>query len=961
MSEQIPPSVARSPESMSTRSPDQPDLVVGIGASAGGLEALTQFFDNVPGDTGMAFVVIQHLAADQKSHMAELLGRRAPIPVEFATEGMKLERDRVVVMPSDKHLAIEDGRLRLLERSSSGEFRDNLPIDSFLHSLAIDQRHTCVAVILSGTGSDGSRGIRAVKEAGGLVIVQDEKSAKFDGMPRSASATGLADVVIDPSEMSAYLVSYAQQSQPMVKERLFNDQERLERILDFLAEETGVDFNLYKRSTVVRRIQRRMAVAQVSTLEQYDALVHQSPREAERLRDDLLIHVTSFFRDGPAWKAFSERIPDLVAECDPREGLRIWVTACSTGEEAYTVAIALEQAFERLGTRVPYKVFASDVDASAVDQASAGSFSSGIAGDLPPDVLGRWFVKTGSRYTVAREIRERIIFAQHNLISDPPFAKMDVITCRNLLIYLSPEVQQRVLGILQFALRQGGLLMLGSSESLAQQIDAFDTIDAKWKLFKSRQRSLRLLGDVLSADPISRRDAPNHDRGRRDPQSQFISSLQGELIRASLPPTIVVDRSRSIVQTYGDVNEFLRIPGGEPTLDVVKMAEGELSMLLATAIRRVVLDGEELLFDNVAYSRSKEGRARVAVRRLASSAMARPLAAIQIEKTVELDGADPNLDLDSASRARVGDLERELQYTRESLQATVEELETTNEELQASNEELISSNEELQSTNEELQSVNEELHTMNGEFQAKIEELTLANDDFTNLMQTTSVGAIFLDEDLRVRRFTDAALEIIGLVPADTGRRVDDFSWRVRGRDISAAARDVLTTGEEQRFAVHDSEESWYWMRIRPYAAIDSHANGVVITSVDITEDHRTERHYSDLASLSLGIALPIVIVDVGGAIQYANRAFGEATGFESRVAIDQRVTDIVDAEIGERIKTSIVERREWIGLATCARADRSAFWATIRISPVDDEQEDPRLAVISFEEIRSAPPEEAN
>lgn len=944
---------------------DGPKLIVGLGASAGGLEALTLFFEQVPADSGMCFVVVQHLAADQKSHMADLLGRRSAVPVQFATDSTLLRANEVIVMPNDKHLAVEGMSLRLLPRDNTGDFRDNLPIDTFLESLAEHQPHRSVAVILSGTGSDGTRGLRAVKEAGGLVVVQDIESAKFDGMPRSAAATGLADIVLTPGEMPEYLVSYSMQTTPVVKSDLFSNEERLTSLLEYLAAETGIDFNDYKRSTVVRRIQRRMGVTQVDNIDQYDALLRQSKREVELLRSDLLIHVTAFLRDPVAWSAFSDQVAELIRECDSKEGLRFWVTACATGEEAYTLAIVLEQAFERLNQRVPYKVFASDVDASAVDRAGSGSYPLSIAGDLPADLLSRYFVKTGSEYVIVREIRERIIFAQHNLISDPPFAKMDMVTCRNLLIYLSPEVQARVISVFQFALRRGGLLLLGSSESIARHFDAFDVIDSKWKLFRNRQRSLRLLDDMSMIDPLADRRTSSNKKGtRRDARSQFLGSLQSELIESCLPPTVVVDGNRTIVQTYGDVNDFLRIPVGEPTLDVVKMAEGELSILLATAVSRVVTTGEDLVFNNVAFSRVNEGRVRVTVRRIEGATRDRSLAAILFDRGLSWGLRDNELveeDYDDARRSRITDLERDLQYTRESLQATVEELETTNEELQASNEELVASNEELQSTNEELHSVNEELHTMNSEFQSKIEELTIANDDFTNLMQATSVGAIFLDDELRIRRFTDASREVIGLVPGDLGRRIDTFKWQIRGRDMSKAAQDVLNSRQELRFAVHDVRNTWYWTRVQPYAAVDSTAAGVVITFVDITDEHIAERHYSDLASLSIGVSLPIVIVDVDGRIHYANRAFGSATGLDSTLAADTGISDVVDAEVGLRLKRSITERVEWSGLATCSRHDGSVFWATTKISPVEEENGQPALAVLTFEEIRSVPPSDVN
>lgn len=937
-----------------------PILVVGIGASAGGLEALSEFFEALPERTGMAFIVVQHLAPDQKSHMAGLLGRRAKIPVEFATDGMRLRRNLAVVMPADRYLEVRDGRLFLYSREHVSENLDKLPIDRFFHTLATDQGHRAVGVVLSGTGSDGARGIRSIKEAGGLVVAQDAVSPKFDGMPRAAVATGLADLVARPGDMPSQIQDYVVQTLPVATDEIVGGEEELESLLEFLASETGIDFDLYKRTTVLRRIQRRIAVTEVEDLERYHALLRRSARETDALRNDLLIHVTSFFRDVRAWQELKAHLPRLVAECDPREGLRLWVAACSTGEEAYTLAICLEEVMSELGTRVPYKIFASDLDPATIEVASAGSYPSAIAADLPRDSLARFFEKDGPRYVVARQIRERIIFAQHDLIRDPPFTKMDAITCRNLLIYLRSEVQDRLLGLLQFSLRRNGLLMLGASENLNQQLDGFEVIDSRWKIFRCRRRSLAAVGDALVDLSVeSSVAAPRAGRRpARDRRSGELVGLQQKLIEAALPPTAIVDSNRSMVQSYGDVSEFLRIPSGVPTLDVARMAQGELSMLLATGVRQVTTEHDQLVFDSVSYGPADAQRARVNLRRIETSSEGLPLVAIHMEKREggedSVGEAEP---VGEPSRGRVAQLERELRYTRESLQATVEELETTNEELQVSNEELMSSNQELQSTNEQLQSVNEELHTMNGEFQAKIEDLTIANDDFSNLMETTSVGAVFLDAKLRIRRFTDALREVIRLVPGDIGRHITDFQWRVRGRDISKAAAETLADGQERAFVVHDGHENWFWMRVRPYSAIDSRVGGVVITCMDITAEHERERHYADLEAATTGVTVPIAIVDAEGGLLHVNRSFAEAVQVAPSALHGGAISEFADGTILQRLKECVTSGESWEGPAAFSPRPDGTFWATARISPVDEEQT-PAQAVISLRALRVSPPE---
>ncbi len=910
---------------------DCQDLYVGVGASAGGLEALSEFFSHIPADTRMRFVVIQHLSPTQKSHMAELLGRKTTLPVRVAANDQIPMPGTVTVMPSDKHLEIRNGRLRLIRRVAATDFLPQLAIDTFFDSLALDQRERSVGVVLSGTGSDGTRGVRSIKEAGGLVAVQEPASAKFDGMPCSAIATGLADYVEAPAALAGTLHTYAIKALPQPDDWLADEQEaHLGSVLALLERHSGIDFKLYKQSTVLRRMQRRMAVVQVETLAQYEALVSRSPAELDSLRRDLLIHVTSFYRDPEAWDALRARIPEMISRVGPNEALRCWVTACSTGEEAYSLAMLIQEQMEEVGHHVPYKIFATDVDASAVATAGLGVYGTDIAADLPRELLGRWFTRHGDHFRVSRELRDRIVFAQHNLIRDPPFAKMNLITCRNMLIYLLPDVQHKALSVLQFSLKQGGLLMLGHSESVGDS-STFEAVDSRWKIFRSTERSSRLLTDGVIAEPLH---AVNRAVGSANiVESPLVAQIQAELIENSLPATAVVDAQRQLVMSYGDLSPYLRIPSGAPTLDLAKLARGELSLVLTTAIRRALKEAGECTFSNVAVDLGEESRrVRLRARRVENVSSVRSLVVLSFE-AIDGEARDGEVNLDVAHRNQVSELEQELQFTRESLQATVEELETTNEELQASNEELISSNEELQSTNEELQSVNEELHTMNAEYQIKINELTVSNDDFVNLMKAAQTSVIFLDDDLRIRRFTETSDTVIHLVPADIGRRIDDLKWRIHGTEVTTQAREVLVGGPARHSLVCNRRGEWFRIDILPYEAIASQAKGVVISIAAVSDGIDIElaqsSHFADAA------ALPMVVVDAEGAIGYANPPFATLLDLELKSIQGALVADVLGDPLATQITACRSDGSSWVGEMVLRTGAEAEATHEISIAPI--------------------------
>ena len=592
----------------------------------------------------------------------------------------------------------------------------------------------------------------------------------------------------------------------------------LRRVVAEIAKRTRVDFSQYKLSTIGRRVARRMGIAQVATIEEYESLLRNSPEECNRLANECLIHVTRFFRDETAWRELRKSLDELCRRLEPREEIRAWVAGCSTGEEAYSLAIALEEACERAGRRERFKIFATDADLGAIEAASQAVYDASIAPDLPPGVLMRWFTPVEGGFKIARALRERVVFAQHNLLRDPPFARMDLISCRNLLIYLQSEAQERAFSVFKFALREQGLLFLGSSENLGSSGPDFTCLDLHARLFRIRP-GVRANTSHF-AMPTSNSVATSARRSELASQNQ-LSSIQAGLIERALPPTLIVDDSLRLVQSFGEVADFLRMPSGEPTLDVQKLTEGELSAMIVMGVRRALAEDETFQFENVRVAATpthEERRVRLRVSPLPEAPHQRALAAVQVELSAPQASGLSADEVDAAQLGRVAELENELQFTRESLQATVEELETTNQELQALNEELISSNEELQSTNEELQSMNEELHTVNSEHQLKIEELVIAGDDFTNLMRITSVGAIFLDETLRIRRFTEASREIIALVETDLGRPIHDFNWRVRGRDIVATAADVLRDGRARRFFTEGPAHEGYWICVIPYA-----------------------------------------------------------------------------------------------------------------------------------------------
>ncbi|MCJ8500354.1 chemotaxis protein CheB [Desulfatitalea alkaliphila] len=824
-----------------------PSFFVGIGASAGGLEALEAFFAHMPANSGMAFVVIQHLAPDYKSLMVELLSKRTAMAVRRAEQGMRVEPDTVYLIPPRKHLTIFHGKLILKEHDHGKGL--NLPIDIFLHSLAQDQAEKAIAIILSGTGSDGVRGIRAIKEAGGMIMVQSEASAKFDGMPRAAVATGLADIVLPPEEMPARLLGFIRQPIADPAHRtpvLFSDADGLDRIFQLLREQTKVDFTLYKPSTVMRRIERRMTVTQAEDLNAYVRVLETRPIEVATLYRELLISVTSFFRDHSVFDALrTHYLPSLLRSVGNRE-LRFWVPGCATGEEAYTLAILVRESMAGLGDARNIKIFATDLDRDALLNAGNGVYPDSIGADLPAGLLTKYFVHREHTFQVQRQIREMVVFAQHNLAKDPPFTNIDLVSCRNLLIYLQPALQQKVMAFINFSLNPGGLLLLGTSETPGEAIELFETLDHKLKIYRSRGRKRPLAGvpfQVSAHTPLET-TAVRFDSGRRVLSARQEERMQEHLLEALAADygfaLAVVNEHLDLLFLAGETDGLLRLPSGRVHNDITRMAVKELSIPLATGLQKVFGSGDEIRYTNIRLPSGAGVRTmQMRMRLLPAKKGHERIAVVAIESAASPQNELPAngtqaYDLSQEAEQRIHDLEQDLQFTKENLQATIEELETANEELQATNEELLASNEELQSTNEELQSVNEELHTVNAEYQSKILELTETTNDLDNLIAATNIATLFLDENLEIRKFTPALEKIYRITEADLGRPLFHLAHCLEGIEPLTTVQTVVGGNRmiEQECRTRDGD--WFLMRVLPYAVGGGETSGIVLTFTDI-------------------------------------------------------------------------------------------------------------------------------
>ncbi|WP_405611442.1 chemotaxis protein CheB [Polaribacter sp. Asnod1-A03] len=863
-----------------------PELyVVAIGASAGGLDAIQQLFDNVPENTGMAFVVIQHLSPDFKSLMPELLAKHTKMKIFTAEDKLTIQPNCIYLNQRNKNLHIKGRELYLLDKGPKHNL--NLPIDIFFHTLGEEYKEKSIGVILSGTGSDGSRGIKTIKEGGGVIFVQDPITAQFDGMPNSSIATRLVDFVLNPKDIAQRFNSLL--NPPLIIDAEFPTPESNEILITKILQEvhkySDIDFREYKKNTLLRRLEKRMNINNIDELYNYLTFLKNNEKEKESLKEDFLIGVTRFFRDTEAFQTLQNKvIPEICSRKKSSETIRVWVPGCSSGEEVYSIAMLLDNHIRSLKLNINFKIFASDIDPRAITAASAGAFHINVINELDSIYLDKYFTKTGDKLQIIKRIREKIVFSSHNLIKSPPFIRMDLISCRNLLIYLDNKVQKKVMYNFQFALNKFGYLFLGNSESLGEVSRFFKTIDTKWKIYQNtadtkhipiQENSAGRIPSILYNNPPQKLENPPVYKFKENPENVFHKYLS----KKYSPSSIFFDKNYNIIYIKGDAGKKLVHTEGIFENNLLKVVGHDLSSIIRTAVNRLEEEKKDIIVKDI-LSQTKSGNFSFDLH-LHKPEKHEALSDVYLlqfgeEKKTDDQVIIENVPIDKISKQRIEEIEDELKATKTELQNVVEELETSNEELQSSNEELMASNEELQSTNEELQSVNEELYTVNAELQEKNKQLVNLNNDVTNLLDNTDIGTLFLDRELYIRKYTPAIQKHFNLKYTDIGRPIESFASNFNEEirlSIINNSKDVLLKLTPVEKEIIDNDGNYYLSRISPFITIDKKIDGVIITFVEITQLKNTEiqlkntelRYHNLFENLNEGFAHAKIIIDDSG------------------------------------------------------------------------------------------------
>lgn len=829
--------------------------IIAVGASAGGLEALKAFFKNIPAGDKNAYVVIQHLSPDYKSMMGELLKKNTNLPIVQIADKMTIKPGHVYLIPPANNLVLDGDTLHLTDKPNNQTL--NLPIDMFFESMAEQRQERSIGVILSGTGSDGTRGVRAIKENDGMVMVQEPTEAKFDGMPKSAINTGLVDYILPVEEMGPELIEFISAPPAFANEDgevQYNEKE-LNKILNYIDEKVGLDFREYKYATLARRVARRMNICKCKSLAAYYKYLQKQPEEVEILYREFLIGVTKFFRDEEVWKRLRKDVfPKMISEKKNGETLKIWDVACSTGEEAYSFAMCLHEEMEAQGKNIEIKIFATDISQPHLDIGSKGIYPESIVADVSKELLLKYFLSKSNGYQVSEKIRRSVIFSSHNIIKNPPFSNMDMVVCRNLLIYFQSSIQRKAMNMLHYALKQDGILVLGTSESVQSHKENFAEIDRRWKIYQNIRPSTRIKNGIshasntssVKAGLIENRVERENKKFRSQNSNPIKQKLQTELNETILEQfggaSVFVDSDYNILQAVGEFRKYANLPVSGFSINLLDMLDKELKYAVQSTFNKALKENKRAIYRDAVISQP-QGKigADIVIKPFTDHSLQGETNFVItfIEKELSYEDIEEVAKISPSEQTKeyVASLEQELKTTKEDLQSSLEEIETSNEELQAANEELLASNEELQSTNEELQSVNEEINTVNAENIQKMDDLAALNADMNNLLKSTDIGVIFLDSEFKIRKFTPAIKEHFSLINGDIGRPIDNFTnsfGLTRKQNFLDRCQKVLTTGKTLEKHIISREGRNYLQRISPYMNSRNEVDGVVISFIDI-------------------------------------------------------------------------------------------------------------------------------
>ncbi len=884
--------------------------VVAIGASAGGLEALEGLFQKMPAKPETSFVVIQHLSPGSKSMLGDILSKHTPMKIFEIQEGMQAEANCIYLNPPGKDVSIIQSVFHLEDSAASNRIR--LPIDHFFRSLAQDRREKAICIILSGTGSDGVLGLKAIKELGGMAMAQEVEQAKYPGMPASAIATGLMDYILPVEQMPEELMGYLKHPYLMGVKRVEEKEKQfsgyVQKILALVRSSTGNDFSGYKPKTIRRRIERRMALHKIELISDYYRFLHGNRDEVKLLFQELLIGVTQFFRDPPAFELLAEKIiPAMIEEKKGESPVRIWVPGCSTGEEALSVAMIFVETMEKMGVRLEMQIFATDLDSDSIARARRGEYPEAIASDISDDRLKRFFTKKDGVYRVRTEIREMIVYAVQNLVSDHPFSKLDLISCRNVLIYMDATLQKNIIPLFHFTLNPNGFLFLGSSESIGSFSSLFTVLDSKWKIFKVKKDSARVRASQIPILDVSTEGdfEKIKEKVGRESAQEAVDRL---IVTQYAPATILINEKGEALFLRGPVNRYIELPTGEITMKLLQILRPGLAHKLPAALHKAISENVTVTITRLPVKQNDHLRTvDVTVRPLWESGSASSLFVVVFEEVLPpelIRRKKKKLAEGEEAHPRILELESELQNTRENLQTTIEELETANEELKSSNEELQSTNEEIQSTNEELvtareelQSTNEELVTVNAELQNNVDELTKVNDDMRNLFASTEIGTIFLDSHLRIKQFTPAMKRLFNLIPSDIGRSLGDITSKIAAESFLENAESVLETLQTYEKEVQTKDGKWFSMRILPYRTKENQIDGVVVTFLDISELKRLQlemRKVGIRGDLIVNMIKELLLIlNARFEVVWANRPFYDFFGTTAEETVGKSIDNL--------------------------------------------------------------------